>query len=42
MIAIIQCAAKKWPQAGYLTKKDGTKVKFVADPAKAPAAVRIA
>jgi hypothetical protein len=37
MIAIIQCAARKWPQAGYLTKKDGTKVKFVADPAKAPA-----
>ena len=35
MIAVIQCAARKRPCAGYLRRQDGTKVMFVADPAKA-------
>ncbi len=38
MIAVIQCAAKKRPDAGHLRQQDGTKVMFVGDPAKAPAA----
>jgi hypothetical protein len=37
MIAIIQCAASKRPDAGYLRRQDGTRVKFVADPTRAPA-----
>jgi len=37
MIAIIQCAATKRSDAGNLRRQDGTKVIFVADPAKAPA-----
>lgn len=36
MIAVIQCAARKRQDAGYLRKNDGTPVLFVADPAKAP------
>lgn len=36
MIAVIQCAATKRPDAGRLRKQDGTPVEFVADPAKAP------
>lgn len=36
MIAVIQCAATKRPDAGRLRKQDGTPVKFVADPATAP------
>jgi hypothetical protein len=36
MIAIIQCAARKRQNAGYLRKIEGTPVMFVADPAKAP------
>ncbi len=42
MIAIIQCAASKRQDAGSLRKKDGTKVMFVADPAKAPPGERFA
>jgi hypothetical protein len=37
MIAVIQCAATKRCDAGHLRQRDGTKVMFVADPAKAPA-----
>jgi hypothetical protein len=36
MIAVIQCAATKRPGAGCLRKQDGTAVKFVADPTRAP------
>lgn len=36
MIVVIQCAAKKSPQAGYLQTRDGKNVLFVADPAAAP------
>jgi hypothetical protein len=36
MIAVIQCAAGKRENAGCLTNRDGTRVMFVADPAKAP------
>lgn len=36
MIAIIQCAATKRPDAGHLQRQDGTKCMFVADPASAP------
>ena len=36
MIAVIQCAARKREDAGYLRMKDGTPVMIVADPAKAP------
>ena len=36
MIAVIQCAATKRRDAGHLRRQDGTKVMFVADPAKAP------
>ncbi|NHN90962.1 hypothetical protein [Acetobacter sicerae] len=35
MIAVIQCAARKRKDAGYLKRDDGTKVMIVADPAKA-------
>ena len=37
MIVVIQCAAKKKPDAGYLRRPDGQKVLFVADPDMAPA-----
>lgn len=36
MIAVIQCAARKRPDAGFLRRQDGTKVLFVANPAIAP------
>jgi hypothetical protein len=36
MIAVIQCAAKKRPDAGHLQTADGEKVLFVADPTGAP------
>lgn len=36
MIAVIQCAPTKRRDAGFLRKKDGTPVLFVADPAAAP------
>jgi hypothetical protein len=35
VIAVIQCAATKRPEAGFFRKKDGTPVLFVADPAAA-------
>lgn len=34
---MIQCAAKKNPQAGYLRADDGRRILFVADPETAPA-----
>ena len=37
MIVVIQCAASKKPDAGYLQRSDGRKVLFVADPESAPA-----
>ena len=37
MIVVIQCAAKKKPEAGHLRRRDGQKVLFVAEPAAAPA-----
>ncbi len=37
MIVVIQCAAKKRPDAGYLRSLDGRKVMFVANPGIAPA-----
>ena len=36
MIFVIQCAARKNPDAGYLRRRDGRKVMFVADPGAAP------
>ena len=36
MIVVIQCAARKNPEAGYLRTRDGRKVLFVADPDLAP------
>ena len=36
MIVVIQCAAKKSPQAGYLQTSSGKNVFFVADPSLAP------
>jgi hypothetical protein len=36
MIFVIQCAAKKKPDAGHLRRRDGQPVLFVADPALAP------
>ncbi len=36
MILVIQCAARKNPEAGYLHGQDGRKVMFVADPNAAP------
>ena len=41
MIVVIQCAAKKNPQAGYLRADDGRRILFVADPESAPANVGI-
>lgn len=37
MIIVIQCAGRKSPEAGYLQRRDGRKVLFVADPESAPA-----
>ena len=37
MIVVIQCAAKKDPNAGRLRASDGRDVFFVADPESAPA-----
>ncbi len=36
MIVVIQCAASKNPNAGYLKHRDGKKVLFVADPKDVP------
>ena len=36
MILVIQCAARKRPEAGHLRTLDGRKVMFVADPGIAP------
>jgi hypothetical protein len=36
MIVVIQCAAKKKAEAGYLTAADGRPVRFVAEPSTAP------
>jgi hypothetical protein len=36
MIAVIQCAASKRGDAGFLKTKDGTRVLFVGDPKAAP------
>jgi hypothetical protein len=36
MIVVIQCAARKRENAGYLTRSDGRHVMFVADPLVAP------
>ena len=36
MIVVIQCAARKRPNAGYLETRDRRRVLFVADPAAAP------
>ena len=36
MIAVIQCAARKRDDAGYLTTQDGKRVVFVAQPGLAP------
>jgi hypothetical protein len=41
MIVVIQCAAKKNPQAGYLRADDGRRILFVADPEAGPANERI-
>jgi len=40
MIVVIQCAASKRPDAGFLRRGDGRPVAFVADPALAPASER--
>ena len=37
MIVVIQCAARKSPDAGHLRRADGKQVLFVADPDSAPA-----
>ncbi len=37
MIVVIQCAARKSPDAGHLRRRDGKPVLFVADPHSAPA-----
>lgn len=42
MIVVIQCAATKRPDAGFLRRRDGTPVMFVADSANAPANERYA
>jgi len=39
MIVVIQCAARKRPDAGFLRDGNGTRVLFVADPDKAPPTV---
>ncbi len=36
MIVVIQCAARKHPDAGYLRRHDGKRIMFVADPESAP------
>ena len=36
MILVIQCAARKRPEAGHLRTLDGRKVMFIADPGAAP------
>jgi hypothetical protein len=36
MIVVIQCAAKKWADAGFLRTSDGRSVSFVAQPDEAP------
>jgi hypothetical protein len=36
MIVVIQCAGKKWPDAGHLVSSDGRPVVFVANPRAAP------
>ena len=36
MIAVIQCAASKQPDAGYLRTANGLRVEFVANPQSAP------
>lgn len=41
MIAVIQCAARKQPDAGRLVSRDGTPVVFVAYPLSAPADDRV-
>jgi len=38
MNVVIQCAASKRSNAGYMRRRDGTRVMFVADPARAPRA----
>ncbi len=40
MIAVIQCAARKKPDASYFRRQDGMRVLFVADPALAPESPR--
>jgi hypothetical protein len=37
VIAVIQCAARKRPDAGYLMTRDGRRISFVAEPGGAPA-----
>ena len=37
MIVVIQCAATKKPEAGFLQRNDGQKVMFVASPENTPA-----
>jgi len=37
VIVVIQCAARKRPDAGYLETRNGRRVLFVADPSAAPA-----
>ena len=39
MFLVIQCAARKNPEAGCLRKRDGKEVVFVADPDAAPGGV---
>jgi hypothetical protein len=39
MIVVIQCAARKEPDAGHLCRRDGQPVLFVADPDATPAGV---
>ena len=36
MIVVIQCAAGKQANAGHLVSREGRKIMFVADPARAP------
>ena len=38
MIVVIQCAARKHPDAGYLRRRDGRRVMIVADTGAVPAA----
>ena len=41
MIAVIQCANRKRPEAGYLETPEGQRVCFVANPEAAPASSMI-